>query len=135
MGHNPTGGVLPMERRKELYRICQIFDVVIIEDDPYWYLQYPSAAGAEARSRGLPEPAPAPVANQGKSSGYEFIDSLVPSFLSLDVDGRVVRLDTFSKTVAPGCRLGWITAQPSFIERFARYVPTLSAMTGTRVKY
>jgi DNA-binding transcriptional MocR family regulator len=44
----------------------------------------------------------------------------VPSYLSVDTDGRVVRLDTFSKTVAPGCRLGWITAQPAIIERILR---------------
>ena len=120
MGHNPTGGVLPLERRKQLYSICQKFDVVIIEDDPYWYLQYPSAERGESLSRGLPVPQPKPVASPAKSSGYEFIDSLVPSYLSIDVDGRVVRLDTFSKTVAPGCRLGWITAQPKFIERYTR---------------
>ena len=35
-----------------------------------------------------------------------------------DTEGRVIRLDTFSKTVAPGCRLGWITAQPALMERF-----------------
>ncbi|PKS05352.1 hypothetical protein jhhlp_008726 [Lomentospora prolificans] len=124
MGHNPTGGVLPMERRKELYAICQKYDVIIVEDDPYWYLQYPSAEREEARSRSEPEPTvnfqPAPA----KSSGYEFVDSLVPSYLSIDVDGRVVRLDTFSKTVAPGCRLGWITAQPEFIERYVRITET-----------
>lgn len=56
----------------------------------------------------------------GKSSGYEYLDSLVPSYLSVDTDGRVVRLDTFSKTIAPGCRLGWITAQPAIIERITR---------------
>lgn len=32
----------------------------------------------------------------------------------------MVRLDTFSKTVAPGCRVGWITAQPAIIERLLR---------------
>ena len=131
MGHNPTGGVLPMERRKELYAICRYFDIILIEDDPYWYMQYPSADRSEALSRGLPEPLDdQPTYSEksfdgvfprtDKSSGYEFIDSLVPSYLSIDVDGRVVRLDTFSKTVAPGCRLGWITAQPKFIERFTR---------------
>lgn len=131
MGHNPTGGVLPTERRKELYAICSRFDVILIEDDPYWYLQYPSADRSEALSRGFPEsidtkPAESEklsddkVPGLKKSSGYEFIDSLVPSYLSMDVDGRVIRLDTFSKTVAPGCRLGWITAQPKFIERFTR---------------
>lgn len=42
----------------------------------------------------------------------------------MDVDGRVVRLDTFSKTIAPGCRLGWITAQPAIIERLTRITET-----------
>lgn len=119
MGHNPTGWVLSVQRRKELYAVCSKYDVVIVEDDPYWYLQFPSAAVEEARSRGQ---AP-PVVEEhvpSKSSGFDYIDSLTPSFLSVDTDGRVIRLDTFSKTVAPGCRLGWITAQPALIERFQR---------------
>lgn len=56
----------------------------------------------------------------GRSSGYEFLDSLVPSYMSMDEDGRVVRIDTFSKTIAPGCRLGWLTAQPAIVERIDR---------------
>jgi DNA-binding transcriptional MocR family regulator len=44
--------------------------------------------------------------------------------MSLDTDGRVIRLDTFSKTIAPGCRLGWITAQPAVIERITRLTET-----------
>jgi DNA-binding transcriptional MocR family regulator len=47
-----------------------------------------------------------------------------PSYLSIDVDGRVVRLDTFSKTVAPGCRLGWVTASPQICERLLRITET-----------
>ncbi|PSR94337.1 aromatic amino acid aminotransferase [Coniella lustricola] len=135
MGHNPTGVVLSVERRKALYALCSKYDVIIIEDDPYWYLQFPSAAIEESKSRNKPPVADAftdpafrrmqqAVAtnekDNWKSSGYAFLDSLVPSFLSFDTDGRVVRLDTFSKTVAPGCRLGWITAQPKLIERVTR---------------
>jgi DNA-binding transcriptional MocR family regulator len=56
----------------------------------------------------------------GRSSGFPFLDSLVPSYLSIDYEGRVIRMDTFSKTVAPGCRLGWITAQPAIVERILR---------------
>lgn len=44
----------------------------------------------------------------------------MPSFLSLDTDGRVIRLDSFSKSIAPGCRLGWITAQPGVCEQLFR---------------
>lgn len=120
MGHNPTSGVLSLERRKEIYSICSKYDVIIVEDDPYWYLQYPSAAVEEAKARNLPIPEPKPANTLAKKSGYDFLDSLVPSFLAVDVDGRVVRLDTFSKTVAPGCRMGWITAAPGVCERLLR---------------
>jgi len=83
-GQNPTGGTLSLERRKEVYAVCQKYDVIIIEDDPYWYLQY---------------------SNVGKGlSGHEFLSSLVPSYITIDIDGRVMRLDTFSKT-AGKCHL------------------------------
>lgn len=120
MGHNPTSGVLSLERRRDLYSVCSKYDVIIIEDDPYWYLQFPSAAVEEAKARNLPIPEPKEANTLEKKSGYPFIDSLAPSFLNVDVDGRVVRLDTFSKTVAPGCRLGWITSTPEICERILR---------------
>lgn len=136
MGHNPTSGVLSVRRRREIYSLCEKYDVIIIEDDPYWYLQYPSAAAEEAKSRNHPAPdeitcmgTSSSSSNQErstseKSSGFAFLDSLVPSYLSMDVSGRVIRLDTFSKTIAPGCRLGWITAQPAFVDRLLRITET-----------
>ncbi len=39
------------------------------------------------------------------------------SYLSLDTDGRVVRLDSFAKFLAPGFRLGWLTAHPTFVDK------------------
>lgn len=123
IGQNPTGGTLSVERRKEIYAICHKYDIVIVEDDPYWNLQYPSAQEKQAEYRNAPINRHLTPRNYNagkKSSGYEFLDSLVPSYLSVDTDGRVVRLDTFSKTIAPGCRLGWMTAQPAVIERLAR---------------
>ncbi|PWY79702.1 PLP-dependent transferase [Aspergillus heteromorphus CBS 117.55] len=126
IGQNPTGGTLSVERRKEIYALCRQYDIIIIEDDPYWNLQFPSAAAMEAKFRGrtVVDTAPRNYNAHGKSSGYPFLDSLVPSYLSVDTDGRVVRLDTFSKTIAPGCRLGWITAQPAIIERLVRITET-----------
>jgi aspartate/methionine/tyrosine aminotransferase len=121
MGQNPTSGLLSLQRRKEIYSLCHQYDILIIEDDPYWYLQYPTANQLSVAARGKPVSANY-LANHNynagqKSSGYTFLDSLVPSYLHIDTDGRVIRLDTFSKTVAPGCRLGWITAQPEFIDK------------------
>lgn len=42
-----------------------------------------------------------------------------PSLWSLAPAGVVARLGSFSKTVAPGLRLGWLTAAPSLVERLA----------------
>lgn len=105
VGQNPTGGTLSLPRRRAIYDLCERFDIIIIEDDPYWYLQYPDTSAATP-----------PLPRSGK---FPFLESLIPSFLTLDTAGRVIRLDTFSKTIAPGCRLGWITAQPAFITRLA----------------
>ncbi len=43
-----------------------------------------------------------------------------PSLRTFDPDGRVIRVDTFSKTIAPGVRTGWIIADEPVIEQFGR---------------
>lgn len=45
-------------------------------------------------------------------------DSL-PTLKSLDTEGRVLHLGSFSKILAPGMRLGWATAAPEILERVA----------------
>ncbi|CAO3597940.1 unnamed protein product [Absidia cylindrospora] len=37
---NPTGVSAPYERKKAIYAICQKYDILILEDDPYYYLQF-----------------------------------------------------------------------------------------------
>lgn len=49
-----------------------------------------------------------------------FIKALVPSYISMDTEGRVIRLDSLSKTLAQGLRFGWIVAQANLLERFVR---------------
>lgn len=111
-GQNPTGATQSAERRREVYKVAQKHDVYIIEDEPYYFLQMQPYAGADGKA--TPPPA----------SHDEFIKSLVPSYLSLDVDGRVCRFESFSKVVAPGTRTGWIVASEQIIERFVRHFET-----------
>ena len=114
VGQNPTGGTLSLERRKKIYALCQKYDVVIVEDDPYYFLQMPDY-GSESVF---------------PTSESEFLESLIPSYLRIDLDGRVLRCDSFSKVIAPGSRSGWITAAPIFIERLTRHAETGTQATS-----
>ena len=72
---NPAAGVVTrLDRRRQIYSICCKHDVIILEDGPYLYLQF-SASSVAPRA----------------------LQDLGPSYHSLHVDGRVIRLDSFSK--------------------------------------
>lgn len=51
-----------------------------------------------------------------------FEGASVPSIRSFDEDGHyVIGLGTFAKTIAPGLRVGWITAPDGMIQKFAAF--------------
>ncbi|KAF2682786.1 PLP-dependent transferase [Lentithecium fluviatile CBS 122367] len=108
-GQNPTGATQGKARREAIYAVCQKHDIFIIEDEPYYFLQMQPYTGPNAPD--IPPP----------SSHAEFLQSLVPSLLSMDVDGRVMRLDSFSKVISPGSRIGWVTASAQIIEKYGRH--------------
>ncbi|CAK7902788.1 aromatic/aminoadipate aminotransferase 1 [[Candida] anglica] len=108
-GQNPTGSSLSAERRKEIYEIAVKHDILIIEDEPYYFLQMETyTSDVSARSK------------KAVHSHEEFLKAMVPSFLSIDIEGRVIRLDSFSKVLAPGLRFGWIVGQKNLLERYTR---------------
>ena len=79
---NPTGLLISLETRRRLLEWAARRDVLIVEDDPYGALHFDDAA-SEAETRPIK---------------------------AADGDGRVVYMSSFSKTLAPGFRVGWITA-------------------------
>lgn len=109
-GQNPTGSCLSPERRKAIWDIAHKYDFLIVEDEPYYYLQMPSFGTEDT------------VKNTA-----DLLASFVPSFLKYDRDGRVIRLDSCSKIMAPGIRMGWITAQKRFITEITRCIETSSS--------
>ncbi|KAF8937113.1 pyridoxal phosphate-dependent transferase [Dissophora ornata] len=82
VGGNPTGVSQTLERKKEIYEIAREHNLLILEDDPYYYLQY---------------------------------GEKVPSYFSMDVDGRVLRFDSMSKILSSGLRVGWATGPAELI--------------------
>lgn len=77
--------------------------MLILEDDAYWFLQFPNGPSAVPGAVGLPA-----------------------GFLSLDTDGRVIRIDTFSKALGPGYRVGWVTAAPPIAAKLCMAVSAAS---------
>ncbi|KAL6791591.1 pyridoxal phosphate-dependent transferase [Trichoderma sp. SZMC 28012] len=113
-GQNPTGATQGLERRQAIYRVAQKHDIFILEDEPYYFLQMQPYTG-----RGQPD-APAP------NNVEEFVSSLIPTYVSMDVDGRVMRMDSLSKVLVPGSRLGWIVASEQIVERYQRHAEVAS---------
>ncbi|XP_054239010.1 kynurenine/alpha-aminoadipate aminotransferase, mitochondrial isoform X1 [Indicator indicator] len=98
-GCNPTGNSLTTERKKEIYQLARKYDFLIIEDDPYYFLQ--------------------------------FEKPWAPSFLSMDVDGRVIRTDSFSKILSSGLRIGFLTGPKPLIDRVVLHIQVSTMHTST----
>ncbi|RWA13782.1 hypothetical protein EKO27_g1317 [Xylaria grammica] len=113
-GQNPTGATMSARRRKDVYAVCSKHDLFILEDEPYYYLQMPPYDKANSAAQ------PGVVDVYSNQSTEDYLKGLVPTLLSIDVDGRVLRMDSFSKVVVPGSRMGWVTASEQVIERYIR---------------
>lgn len=131
-GQNPTGASTTQERKREIYQICRDYDIWILEDDPYYYLQWNDTAAMHAAQgpsghhdllaavpglTGLMQPALTESRTKNYSNQNATHTTVAASYLSIDVDQRVIRLDTFSKFLAPGLRLGWVTARNDVVEK------------------
>jgi len=81
---NPSGVLLPAERRTEILNICRDAGIFVVEDNPYGLL-------------GFEKPSP----NAMRAEDSE----------------NVIYLGTFSKTIAPGLRVGWALVPPSLKEK------------------
>ncbi|OJJ76707.1 hypothetical protein ASPBRDRAFT_118009 [Aspergillus brasiliensis CBS 101740] len=109
VGSNPSGVTMSTKRRRHIYDVCVEYDIIIVEDDPYFFLQYPNY-DTSLSATDAPE----------LVSSDDFLRSLTPSMLQFDHQGRVIRLESFSKTLAPGLRLGYFVANSVFTERLLR---------------
>ena len=98
---NPGGVTLSLERRKRLIETADRYGVPIIEDDPYGELRF--------EGEHLP---PLVVLDAEKCNGSE-----PPTNGHGYFRGNVIYLSTFSKTLAPGLRLGWIVAPVQVLQR------------------
>ncbi len=81
---NPTGVLLPADRRTEILEICRAEQIFVVEDNPYGLLGF---------------------------------DRPSPNAMRAEDSENVIYLGTFSKTIAPGLRVGWALVPPSLKEK------------------
>jgi len=106
---NPGGTTLAENRRHELVLLADRYGIPIIEDDPYGQLRY--------EGEHLPPLVALDRENLGRDEGYSV--------------GNVIYMSTFSKTLAPGLRLGWIVAPPDVIAKLVQLKQGADLHTST----
>jgi 2-aminoadipate transaminase len=99
---NPTGTLLGAARRRALLEWAERRDVLIVEDDPYGVLYFDDVATvADTR----------PIRAD-------------------DDNGRVIYLSTYSKTLAPGFRVGWMVSPVALADRFETAKQSIDLTSG-----
>lgn len=104
---NPQGTTLSLERRYHLAQILAQHALPFYEDDPYGALRYsgdplPTLLQLEAEARGATE-----------------------------LDGGVIYAGTFSKTLTPGLRVGWVAAAAPLIDKMVQAKQATDLHTST----
>ncbi|CEK09594.1 aminotransferase-like domain-containing protein [Legionella hackeliae] len=82
-GHNPLGITLNTQIRKELAVLAEKYNLIIVEDDPYGYLNF---------------------------SDEQFLPMRAYT-------KNAIYIGSFSKTIAPAVRTGWIVAEKNIIQK------------------
>lgn len=112
---NPTGRTLSAERRQALVELTARHGVLVIEDDPYGQLRF--------RGEALPSLFSLAVQSTG------------------DVErSHVVRCSSFSKTLVPGLREGWVQGPSAIVDKLVLakqgadlHTPTLDQLIVTEL--
>ncbi|MFN2105817.1 MAG: PLP-dependent aminotransferase family protein [Candidatus Promineifilaceae bacterium] len=115
---NPAGVTMSLERRKFLIDIADVYGIPIIEDDPYGELRY---EGDHVTPLVVLD-AQKQAQRSNYSNGHGFMQ------------GNVIYVSTFSKTLAPGLRLAWIVAPTDVIGHCVKAKQGMDLHTSTLVQ-
>jgi 2-aminoadipate transaminase len=87
---NPSGAMLPLERRKKILQLAAQHQVLVVEDDPYGELYFgnPPPPSIMALANDVPEAKP-----------------------------WLAYCGSFSKVLSPGIRVGWMIAPPELLAK------------------
>lgn len=101
-GCNPTGMTAALERRREVLRLAREHNIIILEDDPYYYLYYGDAA---------------------RVPSYFTLELEQPEV------GRVLRFDSLSKILSSGIRIGFLCGPEALMQAIDMHTAIASLQT------
>ena len=87
-GGNPNGASMSLDRRRQLLDIAEHYDLLIIEDDPYYFLQFEKP-----------------------------VESIFTLDWGNEARKRTIRSDSLSKVVSAGIRIGLLTGPSEVIQK------------------
>lgn len=98
---NPTSKNISIRRRRQLVELARTYDALIIADDVFDFLRW----GPDAENtRPFPRISDIDRESQCAPDGY----------------GNAVSNGSFSKLLAPGCRVGWLEGTEKFVIELAK---------------
>ncbi len=86
---NPTGSIMPLERRRELLAIAGRYEIPVVEDHCY------------------------------ADTVYE--DCHVPALYTLEHEAPVIHIESLSKILGPGVRMGYFAAPQPLLDQILQY--------------
>ena len=115
---NPQGTTLAADRRHKLITLLREHPVAVVEDNPYGDLRYDG------------EPVPDLLELEaGQLATTTHAAATSPN------DSRILYCGTFSKTLMPGLRVGWIIAPEPVIERMVQAKQAIDLHSSTLSQY
>lgn len=98
-GCNPTGMTATIERRREVLELAREYNLLILEDDPYFYLYFGKAE---------------------RPPSYFKLELEQPEV------GRVLRFDSLSKILSAGMRIGFVSGPKPILDVMDLHTATVN---------
>ncbi|KAK2626674.1 hypothetical protein QTJ16_003849 [Diplocarpon rosae] len=101
---NPSGKTMSLATREKLVRLARKYDALLLSDDVYDFIQFPSDPASGRAS--LPHALLPRIVDLDRS-----LEPVPPR----DSFGNAMSNGSFSKIAGPGVRTGWAEASPTFV--------------------
>ena len=137
VGGNPTGASLSLERKREIYGIAREFDLILLEDDPYYWMQFggertPSFLSLDADQRVLRFDSFSKLLSSGIRVGFCTGPPRLVERIELHAQASVLHGSGVSQALVSGLFEAWAEEYPSAVAGFEAHCAAVASFYETR---